>query len=606
MSSLIPPEKISAIQGSLNLLDLVSQYITLTRRGGNYVGLCPFHREKTPSFVVNEEKQLYKCFGCGENGTIFNFLMKQDAISFPEAVKALAEKANIPLMDFQQHKKHQKTDVLYEAHEQAIRFFSNLLLNSEEGKQAKGYLANRSITDDTIRKFRLGYSPNRWDAIVTKSREWHTSNQILERAGLIIQKKSGGFYDRFRNRLMFPIFNIQNKSVGFGARTLDKSSAKYLNSPETEIFHKSKTLFGLNLAKSSMIKKRRILIMEGYTDVIMAHQCGIDWSIALLGTALTREHVKILKRYCDKVTLVLDPDNAGQRSSEKSLDLFIEEDLDARVILLPENHDPYDFLVKRGAQQFLEQEEKAYDFLSFKIKLSKTRWDTSSVNGKASAIDDILLSATKIPNILKRELMIKRIAEEMSLEENILRAHLSKFQPKQKQKWNTTKIRSPEEPTETVSKLKSNAHSTIEKTLLAIMVNRNDLIKKIELDLGFESFHNIALRNVAIRISEIYTQTGHVELKDVYAFVENRELVENIASTISRQKALEASSVTGQTQNSERVLNDCIRYVQKRKKREALNRAKKNFFDSSKIRGQGITVDTLLTQFHEKSVDIHS
>ncbi|MDR4505398.1 MAG: DNA primase [Candidatus Scalindua sp.] len=603
MSFFISPEKISEIERSLDLLDFVSQYLTLNRRGNNYVGLCPFHGEKTPSFVVNEEKQKYKCFGCGESGSIFDFFMKQEGVSFPEAVKALAEKANIPLSDPQQQRKQQKTDVLYDANEQATCFFSNLLLNTKDGKQAKDYLSNRSITDASVRRFRLGYSPNRWDALVTKSREWNINSQILEKAGLIIKKKSGGFYDRFRNRLMFPIFDIQNRSVGFGARALDNSSAKYLNSPETALFHKSKTLFGLNLAKSSIIKKRRILLMEGYTDVIMAHQCGIDWSIALLGTALTREHVKILKKYCDKVTLVLDADNAGQRSSERSLDLFTEEDLDARVILLPENYDPYDFLVKRGATQFLEQEEKAYDFLSFKIKLSKTRWDISSVNGKASAINEILMSATKIPNILKRELTIKRIAEEMSLEENILRNHLSKFQPKQKR--TAPKNGSSKVPL-TVTNPKSNAYSTIEKTLLGIMVTRNDLIKKIETDLGFDCFNDTTLRNLAIRISEIYAQNGQVELEDIYPFIENKELVGNLVAAISRQKSLEEYSITGHTHNSEKVLNDCIRYIRKREKKEALHLVKKNFFDASKTNGKDKTADIFLTQFHEKNIDIHS
>ena len=603
MSFFISPEKISEIQRSFNLLDIISSYISLSRRGVNYVGLCPFHREKTPSFTVNVEKQLYKCFGCGESGTIFNFFMKQEGLSFPEAVKTLAEKANIPLTNFQQ-KNPQRTEVLYESNEQATRFFSNMLLKTKEGKRAKEYLSNRSINDSSISTFRLGYSPDSWDSLVNKSREWDINTQILEKAGLILKKKSGGFYDRFRNRLMFPIFDMQNKSIGFGARTLDNSSAKYLNSPETEIFHKSKTLFGINLAKHSIMKKRKILIMEGYTDVIMAHQFGIDWSVALLGTALTREHVKILKRYCDKATLVLDADNAGQRSSERSLDTFIEEDFDVRVVLLPENYDPYDFLVKRGAEQFLKLEEKAYDFLGFKIELSKNKWDVSSVSGKLSAINDILASAMKIPNILKRELTIKRIAEEMSLEENILRTHLASFQSTQKGK--ITRSLSANKPLDTLNKLKSDAYHIIETTLLALMINKNDLIKKVKTDIGFESFNNSTLRNIAIQISEIYSQKGEVELNDISSLLHTNELFENLVSIISRQNALEEFSITGETQNSEKVLNDCIRFVRKKKNREALNRVKKHFTDSVKINGQVNTVDKLLTQFHEKNIDIHS
>jgi DNA primase len=239
---------------------------------------------------------------------------------------------------------------------------------------------------------------------------------------------------------MFPIFDSQNRPVGFGARALDESLPKYLNSPETPVFNKSKTLYGINLAKESMNRNRKVLLMEGYTDVIMAHQHGIDWSIAALGTALTREHVRFLRRYCDKAILVFDADTAGQKSSERNLNIFIEEDFDVNVVLLPKNYDPYDFLVKNGKQSFLEQVENAYDFFSFKIKLSETKWDMASVSGRTSAIDDILSTAMKIPNFVKRELAIKKVAEEMSIEENILRDHMAKFKTFKNSQINRNKL----------------------------------------------------------------------------------------------------------------------------------------------------------------------
>ena len=427
MTSFIPPEKISEIQRSLNIIDIVSDYVALKRTGRNFLGLCPFHHEKTPSFTVNVEKQIYKCFGCGEGGTVFNFLMKQEALTFPEAVKALADKANIRIDSFNTKERSQNTSILYEANEKATSFFTDMLLKTKDGKQSRDYVSNRLINDDSINKFRLGYAPNHWDSLVNKSKEWGVNTQVLEKAGLVITKQDKACYDRVRNRLMFPIFDSQNRPVGFGARTLDNSLPKYLNSPETPVFNKSKTLYGINLAKESMIRNRKVLLMEGYTDVIMAHQYGIDWAIAVLGTALTREHVRLLRRYCDKAILVFDADTAGQKSSERNLDIFIEEDFDVHVVLLPENYDPYDFLVKNGRQSFLEQVEKAYDFFGFKIKLSETKWDMSSVSGKTSAIDDVLSTTMKIPNFVKRELTIKRIAEEMSIEENILRDHLTRF-----------------------------------------------------------------------------------------------------------------------------------------------------------------------------------
>lgn len=598
MALFIPTEKISEIQGTLNISDIVSNYVPLKQTGKNLIGLCPFHHEKTPSFTVNVEKQIYKCFGCGEGGTIFNFLMKQEGITFPEAVKVLADKANIRISDFNTREGHKGTSFLYEANEQATSFFSEMLLKTKEGKGSRDYLSSRLINDDSIRKFRLGYSPNRWNSMVNKSKDWNISTQVLENAGLILKRQASGFYDRFRNRLMFPIFDFQNRPVGFGARVLDNSLPKYLNSPETPIFNKSKSFYGINLAKNSIIKNRKILLMEGYTDVIMAHQCGIDWSIAILGTALTREHVRLLRRYCDKAILVFDADIAGQKSSERNLDIFIEEDFDVSVVLLPENYDPYDFLVKKGAKEFLEQVEKAYDFFSFKIKLSESKWDMSSVSGKASAIDDILSTAVKIPNIIKRELTIKRIAEEMSIEENDLRKHLKKDQPGRNQLYN--------KKSDTLNKPKANAVQTIERTLLGIMISRNDLIKKVESDIGFDSFSNEKLRNIAVKISEIYSQKGQAKLSDIFPMLDATELSRDLIDTVSKQSTLEECTTTGQAQNSEKVLNECIRFVKKRKTKEELKQTKKRMLVLDKSIDSTQEADKLLTKFHKKNIDFHS
>jgi DNA primase len=524
--------------------------------------------------------------------------MKQESLTFPEAVKALAEKANIRINDFNTRKEHQGTGALYEANEQAISFFSEMLLKTKEGKRTKDYLSNRLINDDSIKKFRLGYSPNRWDSIVNKAKDWNISTQTLTNAGLILKKQTGRSYDRFRNRLMFPIFDFQNRPVGFGARVLDNSLPKYLNSPETPVFNKSKALYGINLAKNAVIKKRKILLMEGYTDVIMAHQCGIDWSIAILGTALTREHVRLLRRYCDEAILVFDADTAGQKSSERNLDIFIEEDFDVRVVLLPENHDPYDFLVKKGAEKFLEQVEKAYDFFSFKIKLSESKWDMSSVSGKASAIDDILSTATKIPNILKRELTIKRIAEEMSVEENDLRKHLKKDRPGKNQLYN--------KKTDTINKPKTNADQTIEMTILGIMINRNDLIKKVLSDIGLGNFNNESLRNIAARIFEIDSQGKNVELNDVFPLLNTVEISGGLIDTILKQNPSEGRATVEETQNSEKILNDCIRFIKKRKTKEELKQTKKRMLVLGKSIESTQEADKLLTKFHKNRIDFHS
>ena len=602
MASFIPPEKISEIQRAINIIDIVSDHVTLKQSGKNFLGLCPFHQEKTPSFTVNEEKQIYKCFGCGDGGTVFNFLMKQESLTFPEAINVLAEKANIRIDVFDKKKEHQGTSILFKVNEQATRFFVDMLLKTQEGKRPRDYVSSRSIDDNSIKKFRLGYAPNRWDSIVNKSKEWGANTQLLEKAGLIIRKQDK-CYDRFRNRLLFPIFDSQNRPVGFGARALDNSLPKYLNSPETPVFSKSKTLYGINWAKESMKKNRKVLIMEGYTDVIIAHQNGIDWSIAVLGTALTREHIRMLKRYCDKAILVFDADTAGQKSSERNLDIFIEEDFDVNIVLLPKGYDPYDFIIKKGKQMFLEHVEKAYDFFSFKVKLSEKKRDMSSVSGRTSAIDDILSTAMKIPDILKRDLTIKRVAEEMSIDEKLLRSHLTKFTGSKKRQ---TEARQPHDQiTGNLSSAKS-ADYKVEMAILGLMINRNDLIKRVETDIGFDSFRNNEILSIAKRISEIYSQSGQVVLCDIFPMLDSPEMSRNMVDTISEQESMEKSLMAGKEDAGEKMLKACILHIRKKKNSKSMEQAKKKMSDLHRSKGSEQEVNQILAGVHKKSMTIHS
>ncbi|MHC4267560.1 MAG: DNA primase [Planctomycetota bacterium] len=602
MAAFIPPEKISEIQSSLNIVDIVSDYVTLKRTGKNFLGLCPFHHEKTPSFTVNEQKQIYKCFGCGEGGTVFNFLMKQDALTFPEAVNVLAEKANIKINVFNQKENRQGINNLYKVNEKATCFFSNMLLKTQDGKGSRNYVSGRFINDDSIGKFRLGYSPNSWNSIINKSKEWDADTQVLEKAGLVLRKQEK-YYDRFRNRLMFPIFDFQNRPVGFGARALDNSLPKYLNSPETPVFSKSKTLYGINLAKESMIKNRKVLLMEGYTDVIIAHQNGIDWSIAVLGTALTREHIKLLRRYCDKAILVFDSDTAGQKSSERNLDIFIEEDFDVNIVLLPNDYDPYDFIIKKGKQRFLEQVDKAYDFFGFKIKQSEAKWDMSSVSGRSSAIDNILSTVIKIPDIIKRDLTIKRVAEEMSIDEQLLRNHLTRFKTLKKEHADRNKFH---DQIAGNSKKPSSADHQAEMTIMALMINRNDLIKKVMSDIGINNFRDNEIRNIVERISEIYSKKGKVILSDVFPMLDSTEMSKGMVDTITKQESMEKNLMVGQADAGEKMLNECIQYIRKRNNRKSLEQARKKMLHLNKSKGNEQEVDQLLAGFHKKSMTFHS
>ncbi len=602
MASFIPPEKISEIQNSLNIVDIVSDYVTLKQTGKNFLGLCPFHHEKSPSFTVNEQKQIYKCFGCGEGGTVFNFLMKQDALTFLEAVNVLAEKANIKIDIINQKEDRGGINNLYKANEKAACFFADMFLKTREGKRSRDYVSDRFINDDSIRKFRLGYSPNSWDSIVNKSKEWGHDTQVLEKAGLILRKQEK-CYDRFRNRLMFPIFDFQNRPVGFGARALDNSLPKYLNSPETPIFSKSKTLYGINLARESIIKNRKVLLMEGYTDVIIAHQNGVNWSIAVLGTALTREHIRLLRRYCDKAILVFDADTAGKKSSERNLDTFIEEDFDVNIVLLPNDYDPYDFIIKKGKQRFLEQVDKAYDFFGFKIKQSEAKWDMSSVSGRSSAIDDILLTVMKIPDIIKRDLTIKRVAEEMSIDEQLLRDHLAKFKVSKKKQ--IDKNKSHDQIKGNLNK-SSHADRQVEMTIMGVIINRNDLIKKVMTAIGIDNFRSNEIRNIFVNISEIYSKKGKVLLNDIFPMLDSNELSKEIIDIITKQESARKNLMVGQADADEKILNECIQYIEKKNSKKSLKLARKKMLHLNKSKGNEHEVDQLLAGFHKKSMNFHS
>jgi len=373
MVNFIPQEKIAEIQQASDIIQIISEHVHLKQSGRNFLGLCPFHSEKTPSFTVNPEKKLFKCFGCGEGGTVFQFIMKQEGVDFVEAVKLAASKSHIDLSHLQNNKKTsfstaEKTN-LVNITNFAAKFYHSILLNSEYGKVARDYLQKRQINDQSIKNFCLGYAPNSWDALLKTCKERNIPTELLEKAGLIIPKKEGnGYYDRFRNRLMFPILDARKQVVGFGGRSLDDSLPKYLNSPETVLFNKSNVLYGIDIAKNVLLKQHRVILMEGYTDVIMAHQHGIDWSVAVMGTSISKQHLRQLRQYCSQVILLLDSDIAGQKSSDRNLDIFIEEEFDVKIAQLPKDFDPCDFLVAEGAESFFSCVNSAKIFSVLRLK----------------------------------------------------------------------------------------------------------------------------------------------------------------------------------------------------------------------------------------------
>lgn len=591
MANLIPQEKITEIQHATDIVQIISEYVHLKQSGRNFIGLCPFHPEKTPSFTVNQEKKLFKCFGCGEGGTVFQFIMKQEGVDFVEAVKYVASKAHIDLS----HLNHQRGSLplaektrLININDFAAKLYHKILLTSEHGGFARDYLQKRQINSQSIKNFCLGYAPDSWDTLIRLCKERNISENLLEKAGLAIPKKEGnGYYDRFRSRLMFPIFDARKQVIGFAGRALDDSLPKYLNSPETVLFNKSNVLYGIDQAKNSILKHRKVILMEGYTDVIMAHQHGIEWSVAVMGTAISKQHLRHLRQYCNQVVLLLDSDIAGWKSSDRSLDIFVEEEFDVKIAQLPKDYDPCDFLVAEGADKFLAYVDNARDFFSFKVEMAASKWDMSTIHGKANAINDVLSTAMKMPDVIKRNLLIKRIAEELSIDEATLRTHLKKLNKHPP---------SPDNKQATNQRL--DASFQAERELLYLMLSCNDLIPRIIEEIGLEEFSNTDLLKIAEKVIELYQKKNTVKEEDVLHMLDDMRLNKILMDIIITQ---EFQNITNQNER----LEACIHFFKRRNSKRERNQTKEKALKIIKVGSNEEDIIALLDEFHKKSKNIH-
>jgi len=595
MTHFIPQEKITEIQNALDIIQIISEYVHLKQAGRNYIGLCPFHSEKTPSFTVNPEKKLFKCFGCGEGGSVFHFIMKQEGVDFVEAAKLAASKAHIDLsyLNNQQNSSAiaEKTR-LANINNFVAKLYHKILFNSEQGKIARDYLRKRHINEQSIKNFCLGYAPNGWDTLINVCKEHNISDKLLEKAGLVIPRKNGNaYYDRFRNRLMFPILDARKQVVGFGGRALDDSTPKYLNSPETILFNKSNVLYGIDIAKNAIQKQHKALLMEGYTDVIMAHQHGIDWAVAVLGTAISKQDqfLQQLRQYSNQIILLLDSDAAGIKSSDRNLDTFIEKDFDLKIAQLPKDYDPCDFLVEKSAEEFLEYVNNAKDFFSFKIGIAASKWDMSATQGRANAINDVLSTAMKIPDVIKRNLLIKRIAEEMSVDETALRSHLKKC----------NKVTPGTTGNKQTAQQPPDPSSRVERELLYLMLSHNIFIPKLLEEIGLEKFNNKAFSSIAEKIVALYHKEGVVTEADILHVLHDTNLSKMLMDIMSTKEFQTTAS-------PEERLDECIHFFRKKKSREEIHHTKKKMLESVKVSADEKDIVLLLDEFHKKNRNIHA
>lgn len=491
----IPEFIIDQVRERTDIVEVISQHIPLKKAGRNYKAPCPFHHEKTPSFTVSPQKQIYHCFGCGAGGNVFNFLMKYERLEFPEAVRDLAKKAGItiPASSLPDKAGQSLSEKLHAINEIAVSFYRDNLLKSPASKESKQYLEKRGMTQEIVNNFKLGYAPKSWNALLGHLKSKGYPETLLEKSGLIIKGKEGRHFDRFRDRVIFPISDAKGKVKGFGSRVLDGSAPKYMNSPETHIYSKGNHLYGLNQSWDEIREKNRAIVVEGYIDFLTPFQSGVKNIVASLGTALTQEQIMLIKRYANHVIILFDADKAGENATVRSLDLLVEQDLKVRVCRLPQGYDPDSFINKFGAERFREFLEKAQDIFDYKINLLFTRHNAGTLEGKAKIASEMLPLISKIKNSILQSGYLKRLAEILSIDAADLKIELRKVKPDYTYQYQPA-----------VSPRPKSESSMAEKILTGLMLEDNVFIHSVKNNLTCEDFKDISIKRVVNTLFEFH------------------------------------------------------------------------------------------------------
>ena len=440
---MIDQPTIDRILDAANIVDVVSEFVTLRKRGINYVGLCPFHTDKTPSFYVSPAKNICKCFACGEGGTAVHFIMKHEQLNYFDALRYLAKKYNIEiqereLTDKEKQRKSDRESMLI-VNSWAQQYFTTQLYEHVEGKTVGlRYFAERGFREDTIRKFQLGYSLDKRDALYKEATKNGYKKEFLEKTGLVIAYDNGGVNDRFRGRVIFPVHTLSGKVVAFGGRVLkkDEKTAKYVNSPESEIYHKSNELYGIYFAKQAIVKEDRCFLVEGYTDVISMHQAGIENVVASSGTALTQGQIRLIHRFTSNITVLYDGDAAGIKAALRGIDLLLEDGMNVKVVLLPDGEDPDSFARKHNASQFSEFiRQSETDFIRFKTRLLLDDAGTDPIK-RSALITDIIRTVAIIPDNIARSIYIRECSAMMEIDEQVLLNEVNKIRLSKEERQN--------------------------------------------------------------------------------------------------------------------------------------------------------------------------
>jgi DNA primase len=584
----ISEEAVARVLASTDIVELIGRYLPLKPVGRSYKALCPFHSEKTPSFIVNPERQIFHCFGCGEGGDAIGFLMKQEHLSFPEAIRSLADRAGINLpARLRAHagsgtgqNEHARLGLL-EIHKVAAEFFRHQLQHQTIGATAREYLGSRGIPDSVVEQFGLGYAAASWDGLLRHLLRRGFSKKQVEEAGLALPRKDGGgAYDRFRNRLMIPICDSTGQVIAFGGRVLDDSLPKYLNSPETPIYKKGAHLFGLHLAASAIRKEGSALVVEGYFDLIALHAHGVQHTVAVLGTALTAQQIALLHRYTTRALLVFDPDPAGIAAARRCVESLLNSELDWRVILLPDGEDPDRFLRERGPSAFAEALAQSKDLMEFLLDRKVSGFDLTSPEGQAEAVNAVLPLLGAVGNEITRERYAEKLARRVPLSNAAIVRELN-LQMKGRRREQVPMALQPK------------GLPSIEWQLIHLALHHPGAAHRVRESVRPEELQDHTLRRI-FQYAVMGPEAGRSAIP--LATVEpeaQRVLTELLATDLGAYEGEE---------EIERVLSDCLARLKARRSREK-SKALRQQMEEAERAGDHTTVERLLAQILALSRD---
>ena len=587
MAERIAEEKVNEIRQAVEIVDVIGDYVQLKKQGRNYFGLCPFHGENSPSFSVSPDKQIYHCFGCGAGGNVFSFLMDIDGLSFQEAAVKLAKSANIELKlegpaSGKNPQLPEGSKQMIEAHELLRKFYHHLLVNTKEGQEALEYLLNRGFTQESIDTFQIGYSLPSWDFAVKLLEKRGFSLDLISKAGLVIQRENDGtYFDRFRNRIMFPILDHQGNTIAFSGRALGGEEPKYLNSPETQIFNKSKILYNFHLARGVIRKQQQAVLFEGFADVISANRAGVENGVATMGTSLTDEHISLLKRNVQAVTICYDSDKAGIEAAFRASNMLSKAGFAVRVATMPDGMDPDDFIKVHGEEKFKNDIiGSSATLMAFKLIYYRRGKNLQNEGDRLQYIEEVLKEISTLDKAVEKDLYLRQLANEFSLSLEALAQQLNQLVQASGQKRGQNQPRAESKPVSYArkSELKP-AYHTAERRMIFHMMRDADVAYKVQEMLAGSTL-NIDEHQAIITYLFAYYEKGHDpdpsaflnylqdnKLKRVVADIEmmplneeisDQELSDYIKQVLNYQKMLKIKEKMAEQKQAERQ-NDFLR-----------------------------------------------